>query len=95
MIAKEAVSNIVEHAGATVVEIDLCVHEGRLRMSIADDGCGLPEATSGRRHGPGGNGQGNMQSRAADLGGSCRIETAAPRGTRVVVEVPLSREAHA
>jgi len=95
MIAKEAVSNIVEHAGATVVEIDLSIHEGRVWLSIADDGCGLPEATNGRRHGPGGNGLGNMQSRAADLGGSCRIETASPRGTRVVVEVPLSREAHA
>jgi signal transduction histidine kinase/ligand-binding sensor domain-containing protein len=95
MIAKEAVSNIVEHAGATVVEIDLSIHEGRVWLSIADDGCGLPEATNGWRHGPGGNGLGNMQSRAADLGGSCRIETASPRGTRVVVEVPLSREAHA
>jgi signal transduction histidine kinase len=95
MIAKEAVSNIVEHAGATVVEIDLSIHEGRVWLSIADDGCGLPEATNGRRHGPGGNGLGNMQSRAKDLGGSCRIETASPRGTRVVVEVPLSREAHA
>ena len=95
LIAKEAVSNTVEHAGATAVEIDLSVQEGRLRMSIADDGCGLPEATNGRRHGPGGNGLGNMQSRATDLGGSCRIETASPRGTRVVVEVPLSSEAHA
>lgn len=95
MIAKEAVSNIVEHADATVVEIDLSIHEVRLRMSIADDGRGLPEATNGRRHGPGGNGLGNMQSRATDLGGSCRIERAVPRGTRVVVDVPLSSEAHA
>ncbi len=95
MIAKEAVSNIVEHSGAKAVEINLSIHEGRVRMSIEDDGRGLPEATNGRRHGPGGNGLGNMQSRAADLGGSCRIETASPRGARVVVEVPLSREAHA
>jgi signal transduction histidine kinase/streptogramin lyase len=95
MIAKEAVSNIVEHAGASVVEIDLSIHEGRVWLSIADDGRGLPKAMNSHRHGPGGNGLGNMQSRAADLGGSCRIETASPRGTRVVVEVPLSSEAHA
>jgi signal transduction histidine kinase/ligand-binding sensor domain-containing protein len=95
MIAKEAVSNIVEHAGATAVEIDLSIHEGRVRMSIEDDGCGLPETSNGHRLGPGGNGLGNMRARAGDLGGSCRIEPAVPRGTRVVVEVPLSSEAHA
>jgi len=95
MIAKEAVSNIVEHARASAVEIELSIHEGRVRLSIEDDGCGLPETSNGHRHGPGGNGLGNMQARAADLGGSCRIETASPRGTRVVVEVPLSSEIHA
>ena len=95
MIAKEAVSNIVEHAGASAVEIDLSIHESRVRMSIEDDGCGLPETSNGHRHGPGGNGLGNMQARAADLGGSCRIERIPSRGTRVVVEVPLSSETHA
>ena len=95
MIAKEAVSNIVEHAGATAVEIDLSIHAGRLRLSIEDDGSGLSETSNGHRHGPGGNGLGNMQARAADLGGSCRIERIPSRGTRVVVEVPLSSETHA
>ena len=95
MIAKEAVSNIVEHAEASAVEIDLSIHESRVRMSIKDDGRGLPETSNGHRHGPGGNGLGNMQSRATDLGGSCRIEPTVPHGTRVVVEVPLSSEAHA
>jgi nitrate/nitrite-specific signal transduction histidine kinase len=39
-----------------------------------------------------------MQSRAADLGGSCRIEPVLPpaaHGTRVIVEVPLESEVHA
>ncbi len=104
MIAKEAISNIIEHAEATAVEIDIGVRDGRLRMAIQDDGRGLdngrglPAATTGRPHGPGGNGLGNMQSRAADLGGSCRIEPVLPpaaHGTRVIVEVPLESEVHA
>ena len=95
LIAKEAVSNIVEHAGATAVAIEIGFHDGRLTMSIADDGRGIHDVPSGQPHGPGGNGLGNMQARAADLGGSCRIEPSVPRGTRVVVEVPLSSEAHA
>jgi signal transduction histidine kinase/streptogramin lyase len=90
LIAKEAVSNIVEHADATAVEIDLSVHDNLLRMAIEDDGRGLPVVTHTQPAGPGGNGLGNMQARAADLGGSCRIEPAEPRGTRIVVDVPLS-----
>jgi signal transduction histidine kinase len=95
LIAKEAVSNIVEHAGATAVAIEIGFHDGRLTMSIADDGRGIHDVPSGQPHGPGGNGLGNMQARAADLGGSCRIERIVSGGTRVVVEVPLSSEAHA
>jgi two-component system sensor histidine kinase DesK len=59
-------------------------------MAIEDDGRGLPVVTHTQPAGPGGNGLGNMQARAADLGGSCRIEPAEPRGTRIVVDVPLS-----
>ena len=78
---------------ATAVEIDLSIHASRLRVSIEDDGSGLSEASNGHRHGPGGNGLGNIQARAADLGGSCLIERTASGGTRVVVDVPLSSEA--
>lgn len=92
LIAKEAVSNIVEHAEATAVEVDLSVHDNGLRMVIEDDGRGLPVVTPAQPAGPGGNGLGNMQARAADLGGSCRIEPAEPHGTRIVVDVPLSPE---
>jgi signal transduction histidine kinase/ligand-binding sensor domain-containing protein len=92
LIAKEAVSNIVEHAEATAVEIDLSVHDSRLRMVIEDDGHGLPMVPPTQPAGPGGNGLGNMQARAADLGGSCRIEPAVPHGTRIVVDMPLSPE---
>lgn len=92
MIAKEAVSNIVEHAEATAVKIDLSVHDSRLRIAIEDDGRGLPVAPLGQPVGLGGNGLGNMQARAADLGGSCRIEPAEPHGTRIVVDMPLSPE---
>ena len=74
------------------MEIDLSVHDRRLRMVIEDDGHGLPVVTPTQPSGPGGNGLGNMQARAADLGGCCRIEPAEPHGTRIVVDVPLSAE---
>ncbi len=90
MIAKEAVSNIVEHAAATAVTIDVSACDGRLTITIEDDGTGLTATPESPPPRSGGNGLGNMQARAADLGGCCRIEPAEPHGTRIVVDVPLS-----
>ena len=90
MIGKEAVSNIVEHAEATAVTIDVRARDGRLTITIEDDGNGLMATAKGGPLSSGGNGLGNMQARAADLGGSCRIKPAEPSGTRIVVDVPLS-----
>jgi signal transduction histidine kinase len=90
MIAKEAVSNIVEHAEATAVTIDVRARDGRLTIMIEDDGNGLMATAQSEPLSSGGNGLGNMQARAADLGGSCRIKPAEPSGTRIVVDVPLS-----
>jgi len=95
LIAKEAVSNIVEHAEATAVELDIAVRDGRLLMSITDDGRGMPATNDRRSGGPGGNGLGNMQARAAGLGGSCRIESVTPHGTRLIIDVPLPVEVQA
>lgn len=93
MIAKEAVSNIVEHAEATAVAIDVRACDGRLTITIEDDGTGLTATPESPPPRSGGNGLGNMQARAADLGGCCRIEPAEPSGTRIVVDVPLSAKA--
>ena len=45
-IAQEAVQNALKHAGAGTVEIDLWVHARGVRLTIQDDGVGLPRAGS-------------------------------------------------
>jgi signal transduction histidine kinase len=71
MVVKEALHNVVEHAGASVVTIDVGVTAGRLVMRIADDGRGLLPMVSRKV----GNGLQNMEKRAAEIGGTCEFST--------------------
>ncbi|MEU8261600.1 histidine kinase [Micromonospora sp. NPDC048999] len=81
-IAVEALTNAARHAPGKPVSVQLCVN-GRLELSIADDGAGLPD---GYRAGVGLN---SMRERAAELGGRCVVSRRDPCGTLVRAEFPL------
>lgn len=86
MVAKEAIHNVIGHAGATVVTLRIGVEGQQIVLEIADDGRGLPPAGELRS----GNGLHNMRARAAEVGGSCDIATPpSGRGTIVRLTVPV------
>lgn len=77
---REALSNVVRHSGAHQVS----VHIGRdraLRLTVADDGCGIPEGVTHR-------GLKHLEERATQAGGRCEVRSS-PRGTTVSWTVPL------
>lgn len=85
-IAGEAASNVVRHAEASRVDIQLDVGVETAALTIRDDGHGFePETVS--------QGQGfglcNMQTRSRLLGGSFALTTAEGAGATVTVTVPL------
>jgi len=83
-ILQEGLNNALKHAQAHHIQVD--VKYGRaegLRLSITDDGIGLPAAI------PYGRGLGNMESRARDMGARLEFERLAP-GTRLVLTLPVS-----
>lgn len=85
-IVAEALSNIVRHARAQRVKIHAHCLEGRLILTIQDDGVGLrgkPQAGYGLR---------NMHDRARLLGGRLDIHSATGRGTVVRLDVPIYEE---
>jgi PAS domain S-box-containing protein len=89
-IAQEAVTNIAKHAGAQCASVTLTQREGRLVLLVEDDGCGFDVAKtrrSARRvdH----LGLVGMEERAALVGGTVQVESAAGKGTTVVAEIPL------
>jgi two-component system, NarL family, sensor kinase len=93
-IVQEALSNVLRHANATLCTIRLKMLEGVtlppltalatpvLELEIVDNGCGLSNT---KRNGLG---LSSMCERATEVGGTCRVETLAPRGTRVLVQLP-------
>jgi len=89
LACKEAVTNVVKHAGAREVRIACHPRAAGLEIRIEDDGQGFLEAEgeSGRH------GLENLRERLAALGGTCGIESAPGLGTRVRFEVATDRQA--
>ena len=74
---REILANVVRHAHAKSVEVELSVDEGMLLLEVRDDGVGFTMSDVG------GHGLGNLASRAHDLGGECYVESKVGHGTKV------------
>ena len=83
-IVQEALTNVLRHAGATRVDIELGVKSGCVMLEIDDDGSGITEAGMG----PGSLGILGMRERAAALGGVLEVAPRSNGGTRVAAWFP-------
>lgn len=83
MIYKEALVNIIKHAKAGNVNVGIHVGNGKLILTIRDDGAGLVRERAGGR------GLANMKARAADVGGAVTITSGG--GACVRAELLLER----
>lgn len=84
-IAHNALTNAFLHAGASRVEVRLEFENDTLRLSVSDDGVGLPDDYAER-----GRGFRGMEGDAERLGGRLIVETGGPGGgTTVTCEMPL------
>jgi signal transduction histidine kinase len=88
-IAREAVSNVVRHSGATRATVSVVADADSATLAISDDGVGFD---AGQRLGSGHFGLANVRDRTAAVGGSLEIESQPGGGTRLVVRVPLVSE---
>lgn len=85
LIFKEALNNVIRHAGATEVSIAIAIARGGLRLLVRDNGSGFDV------DGPaGGLGQGlhSMRRRAVGLGGTLTIVSAPGSGTHLELHLP-------
>ncbi len=82
---REALTNAARHANAQRVEVIVQIESGDVVLVVSDDGVGIAEEGVGRR-----SGVANIDSRAQELGGSCRLERVSDDGgTRLIWRVPL------
>jgi two-component system sensor histidine kinase UhpB len=90
-VAQEALTNVIRHAQAHVVEVELGPTAGMLQLVVRDDGRGfdVPAARLRAAHG-GSQGLLSMQERVALAGGYLEIDSAPGRGTSVRARLPLA-----
>lgn len=86
-IAREAVSNVARHSGASIASLSVDLRDDEATMRIEDDGVGFDPS---KRLGSGHFGLANLRDRAAGLGGTLVIESEPGRGTRIILGLPLA-----
>jgi two-component system sensor histidine kinase DesK len=84
---REAVTNIVRHAGATSCELTLALEDGMIVLRIADNGTRLADGVALRQ----GNGLTGMQERIAALGGKLALRV--ERGLALELRLPAGAAA--
>jgi signal transduction histidine kinase len=80
-VASEALANAAKHARASEVGVSAERVDGKLVVSVRDDGVGGARPAQGT-------GLGGMTDRVAALGGSLRVQSPPGRGTVVTAELP-------
>lgn len=88
-VLQESLSNISRHAAASHVSVDLSLRDGRLTMTVADNGIGL---RAGGRNKVGSFGLVGIEERMAILGGAFSLISSPGAGTTVRVSVPLPQD---
>jgi signal transduction histidine kinase len=85
-VLQESLSNIHQHADASLVRVELNQSHGMLRMTISDNGIGINTAS---RHKAGSFGLVGIEERISLLGGNCSINSHPHGGTTVSIAVPV------
>jgi signal transduction histidine kinase len=88
-ITREALTNVLRHAGASNASVQVGHHDGRVEVAIRDDGGG---AGNGRGLSGEGHGIAGMRERAEALGGSLSAGPASEGGFLVTASLPVSSD---
>lgn len=84
-ILQESINNIVKHANATNVVIEILKIDSNIEILIKDNGCGfdISKMTLGI-------GLKNIQSRAAEIGAELEIKSSDGIGTSISIKIPIT-----
>ena len=86
-ILQEQLGNIQKHADCTLIEVQATIqHDETLKITITDNGAGFCTLSAKR-----GIGLANMKRRVALFSGRFEIESAAGKGCRIIISIPLDQ----
>ncbi|MDX6599404.1 MAG: hypothetical protein QOE87_3291 [Gaiellales bacterium] len=87
-VVSEALTNAAKHAHASVVRVELDMHDAILRLAIRDDGIGGADPGQG-------SGLVGLSDRIEALGGTLQVTSPAGSGTTLHIEVPVEDQRNA
>ncbi len=85
LIVKEALNNVVRHARANEVRLQIMITSDALHLLIADNGRGIERPSE---YNTLADGLRNMRQRAEELGAQFQIDTVPGAGTKILVRYP-------
>lgn len=86
-IVQEALTNVARHANASRVTIFLRTENGKIRLTLSDNGRGLPQIEPEHT----GMGLTGMRARARSAGGDCTISSTTGGGVTIDVTAPIEK----
>jgi len=81
-LLREAVANAVRHGGADRIDVGLSIDDGRLRLSVADNGSGFTQSKDATE-------PWSLKERVERAHGSIRL-VSSPGSTNVLISLPLA-----
>jgi len=84
LIMKEAIHNVIKHARATSITVQVRLVSNVLMIGVLDDGIGI---TSESEFATKGRGLGSMKKRAEKIGGKLEVSAIRSGGTRILLSV--------
>ncbi|MDP3580651.1 MAG: PAS domain S-box protein, partial [Ignavibacteria bacterium] len=87
-IIQEAMTNVLRHAEATVIDVTISQTEDSLEISISDNGKGMPESKEAISNSMGILG---MKERAIFLKGKLKIDSMKNEGTKIHLSIPFDK----
>ena len=88
-IAREALSNVVQHADATRVRVTLSYLGYATQLAVVDNGKGMARNSTNSNHV--GQGIANMRNRALALGGDLTLDSEPGQGLRLELTIPCEK----
>ena len=84
-ILQEQLKNIFKYSKAALIEVDVTLHNNKLKMKVSDDGIGFNMIAV-----KGGIGLANMKRRAELFSGQCYVKSSPGEGCIITVEIPIN-----
>lgn len=89
-VLQESLNNVVKHARASSVTVELTLQPGRLLCKVQDDGIGFNPAIAQKSGHRKGLGLVSMKERINSIGGTLEFDSSSGRGTTLLIRVPIN-----